>query len=239
MLFGLVWDASLAYQSALAELLGKPEDDALRTTDKTEPVDVFVLRDFPHQLGAMCAQTLDDLVDVLHREHDAPDAQRIRGCVLGFNSDCRRRVELAQLNSTMTVRRPQRGDLAANVFESNDTLDQTSFEWHLTLQLHTKLEKERLRSLHVLDYDEHVVHPFKCHIPRSRSSIEIVSISFSTAFKPLSRTLRWAECRARSSCWSNLDRDSFSESRRSLSTRSSGEVSTLEACCRRDSSSSI
>src|SRR5262249_40383332 len=60
---------------------------------------------------------------------------------------------------------PHRRDLASNVLEPNDKVHPTSLDWHLAFQLHTKLDKKRLRSLKVVNHDENVVHPPKCHSP--------------------------------------------------------------------------
>ncbi len=154
---------SILSPTYLTELFGEPENDALRAADEAEAVFVFVLGDFAHEFSAMGAQALDDVLDVLDGEHDATYAEGIRWCVLRLNSNRCRRVKLAQLNLTVAVRGPQHRDLAANVLEPNDLVHKRSLEWHLTLQLHTKLEKELLRSLKVFDHDEDVVHPFKCH----------------------------------------------------------------------------
>ena len=81
-----------------------------------------------------------------------------------LNSDCCRRVKLGQFDLTVAVRGPQHRDLAANVLKPNDTVHKTSLEWHLTLELHTKLEKELLRSLQVFNHDEDVIHSFKRHM---------------------------------------------------------------------------
>ena len=62
---------SLATRHALAELLGKRDNDALRATDETKPVQILVLGDFAHELGAMGgAQARDDVLDVFDGEHD-------------------------------------------------------------------------------------------------------------------------------------------------------------------------
>jgi hypothetical protein len=46
-----------------AELLGQPNEDALRAADVAEPIDVLVLRDLPDELGAMRLQTGKDVLE--------------------------------------------------------------------------------------------------------------------------------------------------------------------------------
>jgi hypothetical protein len=76
-------------------------------------------------------------------------------------------VELGQLKPTVAVRGPHHRNLGSHVLEPNDKVHPTSLDWHLALQLHTKLDKERLRSLKVVDHDENVVHPLKRHVSSS------------------------------------------------------------------------
>src|SRR3954451_6038717 len=89
-----------------AELLGQSDDDALRATQEAEPVDVLVLRDLADEFAAVAAQAGNDVVDVVDREHDAADAQRVRRRSFRLGSDRRRRVELRQLNPAEAIRGP-------------------------------------------------------------------------------------------------------------------------------------
>ncbi len=75
---------------ASAELLGQPDDDALRAAQKAEPVDVLVLRDLADELGTVAAQAGNDIVDVVDHEHDAAHAQRVRRRAFRLGSDRRR-----------------------------------------------------------------------------------------------------------------------------------------------------
>lgn len=50
------------------ELLGKPDDDALRAADETEPVYILVLGDFADEFSAMGTQTRDDVIDIVDGE---------------------------------------------------------------------------------------------------------------------------------------------------------------------------
>jgi hypothetical protein len=66
-----------------AELLGQPDDDALRATQKAEPVDVLVLRDLADEFGTVAAQAGNDVVDVVDSEHDAAYASVFAGALSG------------------------------------------------------------------------------------------------------------------------------------------------------------
>jgi hypothetical protein len=68
-----------ATEPGSAELLGQSDDDALGTTQDGESVDVLVLRDLAHELGAVAAQAADDklsrLEDQMLRMRDDFDAR--------------------------------------------------------------------------------------------------------------------------------------------------------------------
>src|SRR5438132_987196 len=165
-------EAIAAIPQRLSELLGQPKEDALGAADVAEPVDVFILGDFVNELGAMGAQTPEDVIEVIDQEHDAADPQRVHGRVLRFASDRRRRMELVQFHPAVPVRRSQRRDFGARVFDPDDSVHPGSLDRHLALEHHPELDKESLRRLEVLDHDEHVVHPLKRHMPASRVPIK-------------------------------------------------------------------
>src|SRR5262245_46065147 len=148
----------------LAELLGKPDNDALGAADVAEPIRVLVLHHFANQFGAVGAQARDDDVDVIDGEHDAADPKCVHRNVLGPSSDRFRRVELVQLDPSVAVPSAHQRESSTDVLKANETIYRGALDGRLTLQLHTKLEKERLRSLKVVHHDEDVVHPFKRHI---------------------------------------------------------------------------
>src|SRR5262245_15084800 len=102
----------------------------------------------------MGAQAREDVLDVVDGEHDATYAQSVHRRVLRLSSDHRWRVELGQLKPTVAVRGPHHRNFASNVLEPNDEVHPTSLDWHPALQLHTQLDKERLRSLKVVDHDQ-------------------------------------------------------------------------------------
>ena len=54
-----------------AEFLGESDEKPFRAADVAEPIRVFILNDFAHELRAALAEPLERLVDVVHGEHDA------------------------------------------------------------------------------------------------------------------------------------------------------------------------
>src|SRR3712207_3982798 len=147
----------------LAKLLGQSDDDPLGAADETEPVALLVLRHLADEFGAVRAQAGDRGVDVIDGEHDATDAQRVRRCVLRLTPDRRRRVELRQLDPPVAVRGPHHDDVGTDAVEPDDTVNPTSLDGCLALQLHTKFGKERGSGLKIVDDDEDVVHPPNRH----------------------------------------------------------------------------
>src|SRR3954468_6666073 len=149
---------------ALPELLGKPDNDALGAADVAEPIRVLVLHHFADQYGAVGAQAREDVVDTIDGEHDAADPERVHRNVLGPSSDCFRRVELVQLDPSVAVRSAHQREGSTDVPEADETIYRGALDGRLALQLHTKLDKERLRSLKVVDHNEDVVHPLERHV---------------------------------------------------------------------------
>src|SRR5215212_9509559 len=139
------------------------------TADVAEPIRVFVLHHFADQFGAVGAQARDDVVDTIDGEHDAADPECVHRNVLGPSSDRFRRVELVQLDPSVAVRSAHQREGSTDVVKADETIDRGAFDGRLTLQLHTELDKERLRSLKVVNHDEDIVHPPNRH-GRSPSS---------------------------------------------------------------------
>src|SRR4051812_44263797 len=86
--------SAILCRGASAQLLGQPDDDALRATQEAEPVAVLVLRELADERCTVAAQAGNDVVDVLDGEHDSAYAQCVRRRVLRLGSDRRRRVVL-------------------------------------------------------------------------------------------------------------------------------------------------
>jgi hypothetical protein len=149
----------LASLGASPELLGQSDDYALRAAQEAEPVDVLVLRDLADEFGTVTAQTGNNIVNVVDSEHDAAYAQGVRRRAFRLGSDCRRRVELRQLNPAVAVRGPHHGDVGTDTIEPDDAVHPTPLDRRLAFQLHTEFGEERFRSLEVIDNDENVIHP--------------------------------------------------------------------------------
>ena len=54
-----------------AEFLGESDEKPFRPADIAEPIRVFILHHFAHELRAALAEPFKCLVDVAHGEHDA------------------------------------------------------------------------------------------------------------------------------------------------------------------------
>ncbi len=67
----------------------------------------------------------------------------------------------------MAVRRPHHRDVASDAVEPDDAVHPRSLDGRLALQLQAKLDKERDRSLEVVDHDADIVHPQNRHILES------------------------------------------------------------------------
>src|SRR5260221_11212319 len=61
----------------LPELLGEPDENPFGTPDVAEPIHVFILDQFADELRAAFAESGERIVDVLHGEHDAQEAERL------------------------------------------------------------------------------------------------------------------------------------------------------------------
>jgi hypothetical protein len=150
--------------NASAELLGQPDENALRAADVTEPILLLVLLQFANEFGAMGAQADKDILDSLDSEHDATYAQRVRRRVFRLNAGRRRPLEPHQLKPAVTVRGPHHRDVDSDAVEADDTVCPTSLDLRLALQLQTKLDKESNGGCEVVDNNTDVVHTRKCHI---------------------------------------------------------------------------
>ena len=57
--------------NALPELLGEPDEKSFGAADVAEPIRVFILNHFTDELRAALLEPGEQLVDVVHGEHDA------------------------------------------------------------------------------------------------------------------------------------------------------------------------
>src|SRR5579862_324538 len=104
---------------ALADLLGQGDDDARGAAEVAEQEGVLELGHLAEQLGAVGAQAGDGVMDVVDREHDPVQAQRVRRRARRLGRDRRRGVVLGQLQLAVTVGRPHHRDLAPDAVESD------------------------------------------------------------------------------------------------------------------------
>src|ERR1700716_2360559 len=78
---GVVFDRAISQMPArawaLADLLGEPNENALRASDVAEPIHVFVLDDFVDELRAVLAEPGQGFIEVVHGEHDAEVAEGV------------------------------------------------------------------------------------------------------------------------------------------------------------------
>ena len=90
--------------------------------------------------------------------------QRIYRRVHGPKPDCVGRVELVQLDATVTIGRPQHREGGPDILEPDEFADQRSFDDRLAFELEPQLDEERLHGFEIVDDDEDVVHPLDCHV---------------------------------------------------------------------------
>src|SRR3954452_18363723 len=69
--------SSSIHRQRSAEFLSQSDENIFRTADVTEPIRVFILDNFAHELGAARAESLERLVEVVHGEHDAQIAESV------------------------------------------------------------------------------------------------------------------------------------------------------------------
>ncbi len=151
--------------NASGEFLGQPNDNALGAADVGEPIRVLVLHYLAYQFGAVGKQARDDFVDVIDGEHDAAHSELVHRSVLRPTSDRVRRVELVQLDPSVSVRCAHQREGSTDVLKANETIYGGALDGRLALQLESEFEKEGLHGFEVVDDDEDVVQSLDSHIP--------------------------------------------------------------------------
>src|SRR5690606_19150308 len=121
--------------------LGESDDDAFRTPQEAQPVDVLVLGKFADKLGAVVAQAGDDVVDVLDGEHYATYTERVRWRIFWLGLDRRRGVESRQLHFVVAVRGTHHNDVGTDALEPNYTVRPRPLDRRLAFQFHTKFHE--------------------------------------------------------------------------------------------------
>src|SRR5467141_3246131 len=124
---------------ASADLFGQGDDDARGAAEVTEQEDALVLCHLAEEFGAVGAQAGDGVMDVVDREHDAMQAQRVGRRVLWPAAGRRGGVVLGQLQLAVAVRGPHHRDLAPDPVESDGAVRPKAFDLPLALKLHPQL----------------------------------------------------------------------------------------------------
>jgi hypothetical protein len=146
-----------------AEFLGESDEKPFRPANVAEPIRVFILDYFAHELGAALAEPFKRLVDVVHGEHDAEVSQSVhRG--LAVIRDGRRREKAGEFEPAVAIRRAHHGNLDALIGKSSDTSGPFSFDRGPSFEFEAELAKEIDRPSEVIDDDSYVVHPFEHHV---------------------------------------------------------------------------
>lgn len=159
------WVESSTVPYGSVELLGKRDDDALRTPDIAQSILVFIVRYLANEFRAMGAQAPENLLDVLDREHDAAYAERVRRRVLRLRTDCRWPQEPHQLKPRVAVRSPHHCDVEFLAVEPDNAVGPPSLDSHFALQLETQFDEEGDGACEVVDNNADIVHPLKRHVP--------------------------------------------------------------------------
>jgi hypothetical protein len=79
-------------------------------------------------------------------------------------------VELVELNS-LAIGSPQHRERGPDIREPDQAADQRSFDCRFSLELQAQFDEERLDGFEIVDNDEDVVHPLKCHTLSSLASL--------------------------------------------------------------------
>ena len=104
----------------------------------------------------MGEQALNDIVNVIDGEHNATDAQRVHRRVHGPKPDRLGRVELVQLDATVTIGSPHQREGGPDILESDQAVDRRPFDCRLALEFEAQFDEERLGGFEIVDNDEDV-----------------------------------------------------------------------------------
>src|SRR5215207_9965795 len=152
--------------NASEELFSQRYDDAPWTPHVAQPVGVLVLGHFADEFGAAVgAHASDSLLDAFDRKHHAPQAQRVRRCVLRFDLAQFWIAKLRQLKPPVPLWGPHHNDVDLDTFEPVDAVHPRALDRRLTLQLQTELGKESDSGCKVVDDDADVVQSLDRHFP--------------------------------------------------------------------------
>ena len=151
--------------NASEEFLGQRDDDARRASHVAEPVLVLVLGHLADEFGAVGAQAGHGVVDVFDREHDLPEAQRVRRGNRWLGPDQLWVAELRQLDPPVAVWGPHHGDVDPDAFEPAESVHPGAFDRHLAFKRHAEGGEEGNGGWEVVDDDADMVHSLDRHVP--------------------------------------------------------------------------
>jgi hypothetical protein len=122
------------------------------------------------------AQAGHGVVEVVDREHDLPEAERVRRGDRRRSRDQTRMAELRQLHPPVAVRGHHHGDVDSDAFESVEAVHPGPLDRHLALKRHAEGGEEGDGGPQVVDDDADVVHSRDCHVrPLSPAAIRSLS----------------------------------------------------------------
>lgn len=145
-----------------AEFLRESDEKPFRAADVAEAIDVLVLHDLADKLRAALSKSLERIVDVINREHDAQVPCCVDRGVSVIRHD-RRSDKARELKPAVTIRRAHHGHFDALIAQSSHTPGPFSFDRGPPFELEAELLKEFNRCREVVNDDPHVVHSFDCH----------------------------------------------------------------------------
>src|SRR5690349_7888317 len=151
--------------NASEEFLGQRDDDARRASHVAEPVLVLVLGHLADEFGAVGAQAGYGVVEVFDREHDLPEAQRVRRGNRWLGPDQLRVAELRQLDPPVAVRGPHHRDVDLYAFEPAEAVHPGAFNRHLAFKRHAEGGEEGNGGWEVVDDNADMIHSFDRHVP--------------------------------------------------------------------------
>jgi hypothetical protein len=169
--------------NASEEFLGQRDDDARRASHVAELVQVLVLDHLADDFGAVGSQAGHGVVEVFDREHDLPEAQRVRRSIHWLGPDQRRVAKLRQLDPPVAVRGPHHGDVDLDAFEPIEAVHPGALDRPLAFQRHAESSEEANGGCEVVDDDADMVHSLDRHVPSfSRGNARLSRLTVLTSW---------------------------------------------------------
>ena len=158
-----------------SEFLGQRDDDARGASHVAELVLVLVLDHLADEFSAVSAQAIHSVVNVFDREHDLPEAQRVRRGNRGLGPDQLRVAVLRQLDSPVAIRGSHHSDVGLDAFEPAEAVHRGTFDRHLALKRHAECGEEGNGGWEIVNDDADMIHSFDRHVP---SLLHLVEFTF-------------------------------------------------------------